>query len=76
MSPLVNQNPRQLGGWMGVGTEASQPMDVTGGKKKSSCSAISPTKTNSENMIRNTAFKPMLLFCSQSPNKNINFNKD
>lgn len=45
MSPF-SELESKIVGWMGVGTEASQPMDVTGEKKKPSYSAISPTKTN------------------------------
>ena len=71
MSPF-SELESKIVGWLGVGTEASQPMDVTGEKKNPHTLQYHPRKlTNSENMIRNTAFKSMLLFCSYSPNKNI-----
>lgn len=71
MSPF-SELESKIVGWMGVGTEPSQPMDVTGEKKNPHTLQYHPLKlTNRENMIRNTAFKSTLLFCSYSPNKNI-----
>ena len=68
MSPFSELESQIVGwvGWVWGLKLLYQPMDVTGGGGGNPHALqYHPLKlTNSENMIRETAFKPMLLFCS------------